>query len=278
MPTGKKDLEILLVSVLGLFYEVLLIRWVGTEVRIFAYLQNTVLVVCFLGLGAGAFWHRRPVSRLWMVAPALAFGLLLAVPWTHQFLSEVPNLLSPLASEIAWVGQGVQTLPTILAGLAGGVLAVLALMMVVAIGFVPIGQILGRAVRRASAARSERTRGTCSGASSASGASRSRVWLGLGPTMWLAITGALMVPFLAPRVPGIALVALSVVLVFVGGSRRPRDLVAVPEARGPTGRARGRPGSAPVHPRQQRRLPGDVRPAAGGRRAGRRSARTIDTD
>lgn len=29
----------------------MLIRWIGTEVRIFAYLQNAVLVVCSLGLG-----------------------------------------------------------------------------------------------------------------------------------------------------------------------------------------------------------------------------------
>ncbi len=28
----------------------MLIRWIGTEVRIFAYLLNAVLVVCFLGL------------------------------------------------------------------------------------------------------------------------------------------------------------------------------------------------------------------------------------
>ena len=42
-----------LVSVLGLFLELMLIRWIGTEIRIFAYLQNTVLVVCFMGLGLG---------------------------------------------------------------------------------------------------------------------------------------------------------------------------------------------------------------------------------
>jgi len=40
---------------LGLFLEMLLIRWIGTEVRIFAYLQNTILVACLLGLGLGCF-------------------------------------------------------------------------------------------------------------------------------------------------------------------------------------------------------------------------------
>lgn len=216
MATGRKDLELLLVSVLGLFYEVLLIRWLGTEVRIFAYLQNTVLVVCFLGLGAGAFWHRRPVSRLWMVAPALAFGLLLALPWTHRLLFAVPDLLAPLASELAWVGHDVQTLPSLLAGLGGGILAVLVLMVIVAVGFVPIGQILGRAFDehpKPLRAYSWNVLGSLVGVWGFALASLA----GLGPTAWIAIAGALMVPFLAPRVPGIALVALSIGLVFVGG-------------------------------------------------------------
>jgi len=33
-------LSIFLISVVGLFLELLLIRWVGTEVRLFAYLQT----------------------------------------------------------------------------------------------------------------------------------------------------------------------------------------------------------------------------------------------
>ena len=48
-----------LVSVLGLFLELMLIRWIGTEIRIFAYLQNTVLVVCFMGLGLGCLTCRK---------------------------------------------------------------------------------------------------------------------------------------------------------------------------------------------------------------------------
>ena len=48
-----------LISVVGLFLELLLIRWITTEIRIFAYLQNTVLVVCFLGLGMGCWDTRR---------------------------------------------------------------------------------------------------------------------------------------------------------------------------------------------------------------------------
>ena len=51
--TNHRTLALFLISVVGLFLELLLIRWISTEIRIFAYLQNTVLVVCFLGVGDG---------------------------------------------------------------------------------------------------------------------------------------------------------------------------------------------------------------------------------
>ena len=49
----------------------LLVRWVGTELRIFAYLQNGVLVATFLGLGLGCWQAGRP-ARLLPGATALA--------------------------------------------------------------------------------------------------------------------------------------------------------------------------------------------------------------
>src|SRR4051812_10349281 len=71
---------VFLVSLLGLFLQVLLIRWVGTEVRIFAYMQNTILVLCFLGLGLGCFSCRQPIRLSWTLAPLAVVFALLAVP------------------------------------------------------------------------------------------------------------------------------------------------------------------------------------------------------
>jgi hypothetical protein len=56
--------RLVVLSALILFLEMLLIRWIGTEVRIFAYLQNGVLVAAFLGLGLGARSARKPVRML----------------------------------------------------------------------------------------------------------------------------------------------------------------------------------------------------------------------
>src|SRR5688572_19520661 len=69
-----------LISVLGLFLELLLIRWVSTEIRIFAYLQNTVLVVCFLGLGMGCWDSRKPFALRHILVPLVILVGLLALP------------------------------------------------------------------------------------------------------------------------------------------------------------------------------------------------------
>ena len=59
--------KLALVSVLGLFLELLMIRWVSSEVRIFAYFKNFVLIACFLGFGLGCYLVRRRIS---FVVPA----------------------------------------------------------------------------------------------------------------------------------------------------------------------------------------------------------------
>ena len=86
----RKRFAIFWISLLGLYLELLLIRWVGTEIRIFAYLQNTVLVVCFLGLGIGLFTSdRRASARLGILAlVTLAAALVLPIAawfFTHSW-------------------------------------------------------------------------------------------------------------------------------------------------------------------------------------------------
>ena len=76
----NRTIALLLVSILGLFLEMLLIRWISTEIRIFAYLQNTVLVVCFLGLGMGCFTSREPIRFRRLLIPLAVLTTILAVP------------------------------------------------------------------------------------------------------------------------------------------------------------------------------------------------------
>lgn len=50
---SKKAFELFLISFIALYIELLLIRWISSEIRIFAYFKNIVLISSFLGLGLG---------------------------------------------------------------------------------------------------------------------------------------------------------------------------------------------------------------------------------
>src|SRR5215468_6206461 len=99
--TGQTQ-ALFLVSVLGLFLELMLIRWIGTEIRIFAYLQNTVLVVCFLGLGMGCLSSRKPFVLRELLLPLVVLVALLAMPITRQALARISALLSVFQDFLIW--------------------------------------------------------------------------------------------------------------------------------------------------------------------------------
>jgi hypothetical protein len=135
---------IFLISLLGLFLEMLLIRWIGTEIRIFAYLQNTVLVVCFLGLGLGCFTSRKPIIIRNMLIPLAVLTLLLAIPKTRTGLGYTSELLSVLDDLLIW-GNRYAPSPfqtTLAVGLGSAI--TYCLMVILLDIFVPIGRILGR--------------------------------------------------------------------------------------------------------------------------------------
>jgi hypothetical protein len=141
--TRHATLALFLVSVLGLFLELLLIRWISTEIRIFAYLQNTVLVVCFLGLGMGCWSSRRPFALRDILLPLGVLVALLAIPPTRAALGEISTLLGGFQDFLIWA-------PTASDGwfrYGGPVLGlVLSFMLMVLLWetFVPVGRLLGR--------------------------------------------------------------------------------------------------------------------------------------
>ncbi len=132
------------ISVLGLFLELMLIRWIGTEVRIFAYLQNTVLIVCFLGLGMGCFTCRQPTSLRAVLLPLAFLSLLLAMPMTRMWLASITELLSVMGDLVIWQQAMSDSMASAVMNVAGGLLLTLGMMILLWEIFVPIGRILGR--------------------------------------------------------------------------------------------------------------------------------------
>ncbi len=87
-------------SFLGLFLELALIRWVSSEIRVFAYCKNLVLVACFLGFGAGCFLARRKIELLRSMFVLLLLVLVVRLPW--QSLQEFgPRRVSDILAEFS---------------------------------------------------------------------------------------------------------------------------------------------------------------------------------
>lgn len=142
---GSSLARLALVSLLGLFLEMLIIRWVSSEIRIFAYFKNFVLIACFLGFGMGCYLCRKRVNLLPVFIPMMLLTALIVVPWTplRHVISGLPYLLGASSEVAIW---GVPTVPLdsiAIGGLVLAVVIVIPIFALIALIFVPIGQMVG---------------------------------------------------------------------------------------------------------------------------------------
>jgi hypothetical protein len=106
----KRTWAIFLISVLGLFLEMLLIHWIGTEIRIFAYLPHIMLIVCFLDLGLGCFTNRQSIRLRQMLIPLCILTLVLAMPFSRKGLGAISEFLSVIGDLVIWYSVPSQNL------------------------------------------------------------------------------------------------------------------------------------------------------------------------
>ncbi len=174
-------------SALILFVEMLLIRWVGTELRVFAYLQNAVLVAAFFGLGLGC---RNASDRIRML-PALvalcAIALAIFDPFRWAIGETVTHGLTAFQDSLVWQTGAVQASQPVRTALVSFATVVsLAVLACVALLFHPLGQWLGRmmdAYPRPIAAYSANVLGSLVGI--VAFVSLTALWL--PPWLWLAV-------------------------------------------------------------------------------------------
>lgn len=129
--------KLALASFLTLFAELALLRWIGTEVRIFAYVKNLALLLCFLGFGLGCALARYPV-RWWSSVTAL-LGLVMAVrtPWhATQAFESLSQALGGAQDIAIWATGTVRHWPDFL--VASALTGVLLLLITYV--FIPLGQ------------------------------------------------------------------------------------------------------------------------------------------
>ena len=134
--------QLTLASVLSLFLEMLMIRWVTSEVAVFAYFKNVVLIGCFLGFGLGYSFCRRKVNLLALGLPICLLVVLIKVPWPalRSVMDQIPYLIGE-ASDLDFLGSYVAS--TSVLGTLGAIVLIALLFALVAFVFVPLGQIVG---------------------------------------------------------------------------------------------------------------------------------------
>ena len=130
----KKYLQIITVSFVILFLELLLIRLISTEIRIFSYFSNLLLLGIFIGSGLGMFIKKHiPIGTsaifLSIITSIVIFG------WMFNITEQI----SPLSESFIWF----QSLRSSLGGIIAGLFSTLFLFFLIAGIFVPLGQILG---------------------------------------------------------------------------------------------------------------------------------------
>jgi SAM-dependent methyltransferase len=134
----RRWLDLALVSLLGLFLEVVLIRWHGTEFRACAYFKNITLLACFLGLGLGFARARRPVLTFPLMLILLSVQVILMDALSQAEADRA--IRNPIAADLLW---GVASVTRVLHSIVfyGFFTALFVSTIVI---FIPIGQLTGR--------------------------------------------------------------------------------------------------------------------------------------
>ncbi|MFZ5802997.1 MAG: spermidine synthase [Candidatus Omnitrophota bacterium] len=134
----KRDgLKLFAISVAMLFLEICLIRWISTEIRIFAYFSNLVLLACFLGIGVGCYYSAKPANLLITAGILLFFVFAVYSP----ALQNVTAALSHFSDSVIWDQKAMagSFTPSVY-----GLTLTLFLFLLIMTAFVPLGQIFGK--------------------------------------------------------------------------------------------------------------------------------------
>ncbi len=144
--------RLILISAIGLFLELLLIRWISSEIRIFAYFKNLVLVGCFFGFGLGCYLSRRRVQLMNTLLPLLALAIVTEFPWQAQHkvmlsLSEYIGGLADVHVFARYTGGGAR----LYLGAATAFSVVIPVLALATMAMIPMGQLVARCLETARA-------------------------------------------------------------------------------------------------------------------------------
>ena len=131
-------------SFLSLFFEIIFIRWISTEIRIFAFFKNVPLIAAYLGLGIGCLVSGRPRRLELVFLPGLSLFLGLVGFGSDTFLRVISFAGATLGTsdQLIW-GHTFSASWRVLAGILfyAGVAALFVTQVAL---FIPLGHLVGR--------------------------------------------------------------------------------------------------------------------------------------
>jgi|GEM_PF-3389346 len=131
----SKNVQLAVISFLILFLELVLIKLIGTEIRIFSYVPNLILLATFIGSGLGFLFKKEiPVYHS-------ALGLTLTVmAISMPMFQNITDLLSSISDSYIWF-PGVQTS---MGRTFMGIVLTVVLFTLVMYAFIPLGKYLSK--------------------------------------------------------------------------------------------------------------------------------------
>jgi len=134
--------QLILLSLLGMFFEMMIIRWVSSEIRIFAFFKNFVLVACFFGFGLGCYFSKLRINLIALLMPLVSLCLLIKVPWVglRRMIAILPMFLGSSSEVSIW---GVPSAPASWPLMFAAILITVPIFGLLIFAFVPIGQLVG---------------------------------------------------------------------------------------------------------------------------------------
>ncbi len=211
---SRPALELFVISMLSLYFELVVIRWLSSEIRIFAYFKNIPLMACLFGLGLGMALagSKKDWSR-WFPAGILALVLIicLAAPLNLVHVSFLNPLENYLIGAFIPDKMNLDSMLGRLQLFVPGLLVLVSVFYLMVFTFVGIGQRIGRLFQQFEPLVGY----TINVFASLAGIALFTIasFLSLPPTMWLVI-GLVPCVFYYRRLDQLVAMACSLIVAF----------------------------------------------------------------
>jgi len=142
-----KLIRLFLLSVFLLYFEILLIRWISTEIRIFAYFKNLTLIACFFGIGLGCLITLRRHVAVFITFPLTAIFcgfIILPEFFGFKLFSNITEFLGQFNEMTTWSWLSAAPSNSHFFKQLGSLLLLIFMFFFISILFVPGGSLLGR--------------------------------------------------------------------------------------------------------------------------------------